>query len=334
MIDNISDTVAAPICLTWELTHACDLSCVHCSSSTPGRDSRELGTDECKVLIDEFERMRICRVDIGGGEPTVRPDFWELVDYATAKRIGVKFCTNGIRITPHAARRIAGNGSIGVRICLDGATEVVNDALRGTGAYRAAVRAMELLASSGVYGFELSVAVTRYNVGHLDALEAIADMFGAQLRLNPLRPSGRGTDTWDELHPTADQRRMLDDWLREHDLSGFGESLPGSSVPGAGRVMCLIDPVGDVYASPFASHDRYRAGNIRAAGGFEPIWQNSELCTELRRPQSSGAGTERTGGRDDSVPTGIDHLTAPKLSQDYPDRRRPVAEYPAVRRSA
>ncbi|WP_329411584.1 mycofactocin radical SAM maturase [Nocardia vinacea] len=342
MIDNTSETVAAPTCLTWELTHACDLSCIHCSSSSRGRDPRELSTGECKALIDEFERMRICRVDIGGGEPTARPDFWELVDYTTAKHIGVKFSTNGIRITPHAARRIAGNGSIDVQICLDGATEAVNDAVRGTGAYRAAVRAMELLASSGVYGFELSVAVSRHNVGHLDALSAIADMFGARLRLNPLRPSGRGTDTWDELHPTADQRRMLDDWLREHDvdgltgdsffqLSGYGESLPGSSVHGAGPVMCLIDPVGDVYG--LADHDRYRVGNIRAAGGFEPIWHNSELFTELRRPQSSGTYAEHIGGHGDSAPAGIDRLAA-KPSEDYSHRHRPVVEHPAVRRSA
>ncbi len=286
MIDNASESVAAPTCLTWELTHACDLSCIHCSSGTRGRDPRELSTAECKALIDEFERMRICRVDVGGGEPTVRPDFWELVDYSTAKHIGVKFSTNGIRITPHAARRIAGNGDIDVRICLDGATEAVNDAVRGTGAYRAAVRAMELLASSGVYGFELSVAATRHNVGSLDALEAIADMFGARLRLTRLLPSGHG---WDELHPTADQQWVIDAWLREHDV------LTGDS-----RVGCLIDPVGNVFACPFAGHDRFRAGNIRAAGGFEPIRRNSELFTQL----SSG------------------------------HRRRAVAEYAAVRRSA
>ncbi|WP_433631904.1 mycofactocin radical SAM maturase [Nocardia sp. CA-120079] len=332
MIDNTSETVAAPTCPTWELTHACDLSCIHCSAGPRGRDPRELSTAECKALIDEFERMRISRVDIGGGEPTVRPDFWELVDYATAKHIGVKFSTNGIRITPHAARRIAGNGDIVVRICLDGATEAVNDAVRGTGAYRAAVRAMELLASSGVYGFELSVTVTSRNIGQLDALQAIADMFGAQLRLT--RPSGRVSD---EPHLMADQRRMLDDWLREHDanvltgaqLSRYGESLQGSN---SGRVMCVIDPVGDVYA--FADHDRLHTGNIRAQGGFESIWLNSRLFTERRSPRSGWAHTECPGGQGNSAPAGIDRMDASKQSQDYSHRRRPVAEYPAVRRSA
>ncbi|MFI6361309.1 mycofactocin radical SAM maturase [Nocardia sp. NPDC050630] len=331
MIDNIS---AAPIELTWEMTHACDLCCIHCSPSTRRRDPRELSTAECKALIDEFERMRICRINIGGGEPTVRPDFWELVDYATAKRIGVTFSTNGIRLTPHAARRIAGNSHIDVRICLDGATEAVNDAVRGTGAYRAAVRAMELLASSGVYGFELSVTVTSQNAGQLDAFKAIADMFGARLRLT--RPAGRVSD---ESHPAADERRMLDDWLCQHDgdvltgaffyRSGYGDSPQGSN---SGRVMCVIDPLGDVYSC--TDHNQFHTGNIRAAGGFEPIWRNSDLFTEPRSQQVSTAYAECIEECGDSALAGVDRIAASKLSQDSSHRRRPVGEYPAVRRSA
>jgi radical SAM protein with 4Fe4S-binding SPASM domain len=58
---------------------------------------------------------------------------------------------------------------------------------------------------------------------------------------------------------------------------------------GAGRVVCLIDPVGDVYACPFAIHDRFLAGNVLSGGGFEQVWKYSELFTDLRRPQSAGA---------------------------------------------
>ena len=45
--------------------------------------------------------------------------------------------------------------------------------------------------------------MTRQNVGQLDEFKAIADRFDAQLRITRLRPSGRGADVWDELHPTA-----------------------------------------------------------------------------------------------------------------------------------
>ncbi|HWG02241.1 MAG TPA: mycofactocin radical SAM maturase, partial [Trebonia sp.] len=131
----------APICLTWELTYACNLSCVHCLSSSGRRDPRELSTAECKAVIDELERMQVFYVNIGGGEPTVRPDFWELVDYATAHHVGVKFSTNGVKITPEVAHRLATSDYVDVQISLDGATAKVNDAVRGVGSFDMAVTA-------------------------------------------------------------------------------------------------------------------------------------------------------------------------------------------------
>ncbi len=80
--------------------------------------------------------MQVFYVNIGGGEPTVRPDFWELVDYATAHHVGVKFSTNGVRITPEVAARLAASDYVDVQISLDGATAEVNDAVRGDGLVR------------------------------------------------------------------------------------------------------------------------------------------------------------------------------------------------------
>ena len=300
LVDRFEHGLDAPICLTWELTYACNLACVHCLSSSGRRDPDELTTDECKAVIDEFERMQIFYVNIGGGEPTVRADFWELVEYATAHHVGVKFSTNGSRITAAVAERLATSDYIDVQISLDGATADVNDAVRGDGSFATAVTAMGRLAAAGFEGFKISVVVTRHNVSQLDAFKALADQYGAQLRLTRLRPSGRGADVWEELHPTAGQQRVLYDWLVAHGegvltgdsffhLAGYGEALPGLNLCGAGRVVCLVDPVGDVYACPFAIHDQFLAGNVRSSGGFTHVWRHSELFTELRRPQSAGA---------------------------------------------
>jgi MoaA/NifB/PqqE/SkfB family radical SAM enzyme len=93
--------------------------------------------------------MQVFYVNIGGGEPTVRPDFWELVDYATAHHVGVKFSTNGVRITPEIAARLAASDYVDVQISIDGATADVNDAVRGDGSFAMAVRALENLAAAG-----------------------------------------------------------------------------------------------------------------------------------------------------------------------------------------
>jgi radical SAM protein with 4Fe4S-binding SPASM domain len=54
-------------------------------------------------------------------------------------------------------------------------------------------------------------------------------------------------------------------------------------------VVCLIDPIGDVYACPFVIHDEFKAGSVRAEGGFSKVWKQSDLFLELREPQSAGA---------------------------------------------
>ncbi|NEC90250.1 mycofactocin radical SAM maturase [Streptomyces sp. SID12501] len=300
LVDLFEHGLDAPICLTWELTYACNLACSHCLSSSGRRDPRELSTEEAKAVIDELEAMQVFYVNIGGGEPTVRADFWELLDYATAHHVGVKFSTNGVRITPDAAARLARNDYVDVQISLDGATADVNDAVRGAGSYATALRALENLAAAGMRNFKISVVCTRHNIPQLDAFKALADRFGAQLRLTRLRPSGRGADVWDDLHPTAGQQRELYDWLLAHGenvltgdsffhLSAYGEALPGLNLCGAGRVVCLIDPVGDVYACPFAIHDEFLAGNVREPGGFSGVWRGSELFRRLRTPQHGGA---------------------------------------------
>lgn len=92
---------------------------------------------------------------------------------------------------------------------------------------------------------------------------------------------------------------MLYDWLMLHPgvltgdsffhLNAFGESLPGLNMCGAGRVVCLVDPIGDVYACPFVLDETFKAGSVRDAGGFRHVWTDSELFSSLREPTSPGA---------------------------------------------
>ncbi len=299
LTDQLKGGLDAPICLTWELTYGCNLACIHCLSSSGRRDPRELSTAEARAVIDELHDMQVFYVNIGGGEPTIRPDFYELIDYSVERGVGVKFSTNGSTITAEKAARLAGSDYIDVQISIDGADEVTNDAVRGRGSYAAARRAMDNLAAAGFGPFKISVVMTRHNISQLDQFERLAEGYGAQLRLTRLRPSGRGADTWNDLHPTSEQQVLLYRWLVDRPgvltgdsffhLSALGEPLPGLNLCGAGRVVCLIDPVGDVYACPFVLHPEFRAGSVRDPGGFTRVWRESDLFAELREPGSAGA---------------------------------------------
>ena len=290
----------APICLTWEITYACNLQCVHCLSSSGTRDPRELSTDQAKAVLDELRDLQVFYINIGGGEPMIRKDFFEILEHAEANDIGVKFSTNGTYITAENARRLAAMNYLDIQISLDGVDAVTNDAVRGKGSYATAIAAMNHLRDANFGQFKISVVVTRHNVDQLDEFKALADSYGAQLRITRLRPSGRGADTWDELHPTQQQQRQIYDWLMKHGenvltgdsffhLNAFGESLPGLNLCGAGRVVCLIDPIGDVYACPFVIHDQFKAGSLLGDGGFTKVWKESDLFLSLREPESEGA---------------------------------------------
>lgn len=306
LVEHFESGLDAPICLTWELTYACNLECAHCLSSSGRRDPRELSTEQCEAVIDELQRMQVFYVNIGGGEPTIRPDFWHLLEYAIDHQVGVKFSTNGVRLTPERAAFLASpacGGYVDVQISLDGATADVNDYVRGPGSFDTAISALANLRDAGFTDAKISVVCTRQNIGQLDEFQAIADEYGATLRLTRLRPSGRGADVWDELHPLPEQQRELYDWLMargENVLTGdsffhlaaYGEALPGLNLCGAGRVVCLIDPVGDVYACPFAIHENFLAGNLLTDGGFGQVWRTSPLFMDLRSPQTGGACTQ------------------------------------------
>jgi mycofactocin biosynthetic radical S-adenosylmethionine protein MftC len=302
LVGQLKQGLDAPICLTWELTYACNLACIHCLSSSGQRDPRELTTAEAKAVIDELKRMQVFYINIGGGEPMLRRDFMELVDYAIANDVGVKFSTNGAFINAENARRFAATGYLDIQISLDGIDVATNDAVRGEGSYALARRAMDHLKAANFGPFKISIVVTRQNVDQLDEFKALADFYGAQLRVTRLRPSGRGAESWHDLHPTMAQQTQIYRWLLAQGesvltgdsffhLNALGESLPGLNMCGAGRIVCLIDPVGDVYACPFVLHDQFKAGSVRDEGGFAKVWQESDLFLSLREPESAGACT-------------------------------------------
>lgn len=288
----------APICLTWEITYACNLQCVHCLSSSGKRRPDELTTAEAKRLIDEWAEMKVFYINVGGGEPMSRKDFRELMDYALARGIGVKFSTNGTLIDDDAAAWIASRDYLDVQISIDGATADTSDPIRGEGSYGRARQAMERLAKHR-FPFKINTTVTRHNYPQIDELYALSQRYGAELRLTRLRPTGRGGAVWQDLRPTHEQNRGLYEWLLNHrdvltgdsffHLSAYGQPMDGLNLCGAGRIVCCVDPVGEVYACPFMLAPEFSGGNVRQPGGFAGIWRHSPLFAHLREWQVGGS---------------------------------------------
>ena len=251
-------------------------------------------------MLDELRDLQVFYINIGGGEPMIRADFFELVDYATTNGIGVKFSTNGTFVDRRAAARLAAMAYLDVQVSLDGVDAATNDAVRGDGSYARARAAMDHLADAGFGPFKISVVVTRHNVGQLDALKTLADGYGAQLRVTRLRPSGRGADSWrrpapdagsaaHDLRVAARPRRR-----RAHRRQLLPPQRPRSPAPRAQpvrrRARRLPDRPGRRRVRLSVRDPRqFRAGSVRGAGGFGAVWRESELFRSLRHPASAGA---------------------------------------------
>lgn len=85
--------------LSWGITGRCNLKCKHCFLSAPNAKFGELPTEECLHMIDDFAACGVTRLSITGGEPLVRSDLFELIDYMREKGITLfGISTNGFLV--------------------------------------------------------------------------------------------------------------------------------------------------------------------------------------------------------------------------------------------
>ncbi|MGQ9920312.1 MAG: mycofactocin radical SAM maturase [Desulfobacca sp.] len=282
--------LSAPVNVTWEVTYACNLSCVHCLSDSGQRRREELSTAACKAMLDMLAQQKVFQLSIGGGEPFVRADFLELI--AHAHRHGIVTCisTNGTLITEEVARCLA-HPLVYVQVSLDGATAAVNDAIRGPGSFAKAIRAIEHLRRSEIE-VSINTVLTRLSFPELDRLVELAAALGAKLRVSRFRPAGRGKQAWSKLNLSPSQLQTFSQWLSRHLEVSTGDSFfsvstaerrsLGLNMCGASKLTCCIAPTGAVYPCAFLQEKEFQAGQLPAED-FGDLWRASPVFASFRQ---------------------------------------------------
>ena len=182
--------------VSWNLTQRCNLQCAHCyMSALPGADaSRELGTDECRRVMNEIAQVNPhVFLILTGGEPLLRKDLFELAAAGSEKGFTVVVGTNGVLLRERQARLLREHGVQGVSLSLDSTDAKKHDAFRHLpGAWEGAVRATKALGEEGL-DFSLHMSVTDWNVEEIPAMIDLARELGAKvLNFFFLVRTGRG----------------------------------------------------------------------------------------------------------------------------------------------
>jgi radical SAM protein len=173
----------APLRVYWEITRACDLTCLHCrAEAQPLADPDELSTAEGFALIDQVSRFGPTppRLVLTGGDPLKREDLFELIAYAGARGMGVSVAPSATPLlTAEALRRLKDAGVEAISLSLDAADAATHDAIRGIPGTFARTCDAARVAAAVKLPFQVNTLVCARTVDQLPALLDLVQALGA-----------------------------------------------------------------------------------------------------------------------------------------------------------
>jgi radical SAM protein with 4Fe4S-binding SPASM domain len=205
--------------VVWNITRKCNLKCVHCyNDSGPDKSCNELSTSQAKTVLDDLAQFGVPSVLFSGGEPLMRPDLFELIEYAAGQGLRTVISTNGTLITADIADKIKKAGVSYVGISLDGIGQI-NDKFRGVpGAFDKAVQGIRNCQNADIR-VGLRLTLTKRNV---QDLEALFDFFEAgnieRACFYHFVPTGRGKTIGEEDLSHAQSRDAVETILAKTKL--------------------------------------------------------------------------------------------------------------------
>lgn len=197
--------------VVWNITRTCNLKCRHCYSNSDGtRRDGELTTAEGIKFIDELAVFKVPVLLLSGGEPLLRPDFFDLAARAKEQGLRVTVSTNGTLITPSVARDLKKAGVSYVGVSLDG-IGTNNDRFRGRrGAFDEALQGIRNCLAAG-QKVGLRFTLTRHNIGELDDIFRLVEEENIpRICFYHLVYSGRGSAMIQEDITHEETRQVLD----------------------------------------------------------------------------------------------------------------------------
>jgi len=285
---------SAPLRMDMALTFRCQNDCIHCYAGGP-HSTPELSTEQWKTAIDKLGDVGVFILTFTGGEPTLRDDLPELLQYAQNKGIVTGLITNGRRLKEKAyVDTLEKSGLDFVQITLESHKAEVHDKMtKAKGSWKETLEGIQNAVQSKIY-VSTNTTLSKYNAADflttVDFIKGLGvDAFGC----NSLIYSGKAPSASDEFALTIDELKALLPqvrdkahllglkflWYTPTQYCQFDPVQLGLGIKSctAAMINACVGPNGDVY--PCQSYFE-SLGNILTEP-WEKIW-NHPLAQKLR----------------------------------------------------
>ncbi|MCP4592516.1 MAG: radical SAM protein [bacterium] len=234
---------SAPLIVIWNFTNRCNLSCAHCyQDSGSARAADELTLEEKLDLIDQLGAAYVPMMSFAGGEPTISPDLFPVLERCREHGIHTSLATNGTLITPEYAAKLADVTCKYIEVSLDSVDADKHDTFRGQpGMWERSVRGMKNVVAQDGVRLGVAMCVHQGNFDEVeDMLEFAVDLGASCFAHFNFIPVGRGLNMA-KFDLTPGQREellcMFNEWMQSGKISIL------STAPQLGRVSLAHAPL-------------------------------------------------------------------------------------------
>ncbi len=251
-----------------ELTKRCNLHCIHCciDAVQSSDEMMDLKTEEILEIIDKCIEWNPEDIMLSGGEPMLRKDFFEILQYLRNNYKGhITVCTNGTFINEDNVDMLC-ELSDQLDISLDGINEKTCSQVRGTGVFERVVENIKLVKSKNKNDVTISMVFSQKNEQLEEDFISLNKELGTKPICRGFSPVGRGKNAKDYYY--SDEV-----YFPKEFLEAKVEETAACSCS-AGNKELFIDFKGDIYPCPSFIFDKYKIANIKEVTSLNELTSN------------------------------------------------------------
>lgn len=281
----------------------CNQKCVHCYAAGQAlSEGKELTTEEWKKVIDICRKACIPQLTFTGGEPTMRKDLVELIDYA--QWFVTRLNTNGALLTEELCQRLYEASLDNVQITFYSSHKEEHNQLVGASNFEKTVEGIHNAMKANL-SISINTPLCRVNQNYVETLRYLHGLGVTYVTCSALIVTGNATNensietqlAHDELLEILKQAKQYCDenlmeinftspgWLSEKELRELGMQVPSC---GACLSNMAIAPDGEVVPCQSWLSKEASLGNILEVE-WKKIW-NHPQCIKIRKEASKTLG--------------------------------------------